>query len=198
MADLPYDQKNVQSTPGGIRTRSFRVESPASYPDRPQGQESSGGRARTCVSRLTVARLRRLDHTGMKRRQDSNLRTVARLRVSTAPPSAARPYLHESGRGGSRTLKALKPARFRDGVPHRWQPFQMAPAGVEPAPHRLRVGSSVLLSYEAVNERDRQGSNLRRLAFQASALPAELRSREVGGAGVEPAASCVSDRRSAA
>ena len=45
------------STPGGTRTRSFRVEGPTSSPFRPRGQESSGGRARTCLSRLTVARL---------------------------------------------------------------------------------------------------------------------------------------------
>ena len=44
------------------------------------------------------------------------------------------------------------PTRFRDGIPRRWQSFH--------------------------DECDRQGSNLRRPAFQASALPAELRSRE--------------------
>ena len=74
-----------------------------------------------------------------------------------------------------------------------------APAGVEPALPRVRTGSSAELSYGAIDGCDRQGSNLRRLAFQASALPAELRSREVmGGAGVEPAASSVSERRSPA
>ena len=72
----------------------------------------SGGRARTCFSRLTVAR----------------------LTDSTTP--------ERSGRRGSRTPKALKPTRFRDGVPRRWQSFQVAPAGVEPATLRLRGGSS--------------------------------------------------------
>ena len=40
VATLPYSQKRMTSTPGGIRTRSFRVESPASSPFRPQGQEA--------------------------------------------------------------------------------------------------------------------------------------------------------------
>jgi hypothetical protein len=40
VATLPYSQKRTSSTPGGIRTRSFRVESPASSPFRPQGQEA--------------------------------------------------------------------------------------------------------------------------------------------------------------
>jgi hypothetical protein len=48
-----------RSTPGGTRTRSFRVEGPASSPVRPRGLEakSSGGRTRTRLSRLTVGRL---------------------------------------------------------------------------------------------------------------------------------------------
>jgi hypothetical protein len=40
VASLPYSQKQTTSTPGGIRTRSFRVESPASSPFRPQGHEA--------------------------------------------------------------------------------------------------------------------------------------------------------------
>ena len=34
-------QSNAQSTPGGTRTRSFRIESPASFPFRPQGRTNS-------------------------------------------------------------------------------------------------------------------------------------------------------------
>src|SRR5437588_12771113 len=102
--------------------------------------KSSGGRARTCASRLTVARL------------------------------AARQHRNEGGRRGTRTLNGRSRTRFRDGMPRPWQPFQVAPAGVEPAPCRLRVGSSAALSYGA-KEGGRQESNLRRVAFQATALP---------------------------
>ena len=48
-------QPAKSSTPGGTRTRSFRVENPAS--SRSTTGAGSGGRARTCPSRLTVARL---------------------------------------------------------------------------------------------------------------------------------------------
>ncbi len=53
------------------------------------------------------------------------------------------------GRRGSRTPKARRPTRFRDGVPLRWQSFQMAPAGLDPAPPRVRAGRSASLSYGA-------------------------------------------------
>lgn len=87
--------------------------------------------------------------------------TVARL--------AARP--HRNGRRGSRTPNGRSRTRFRDGIPRRWQSFhEVAPAGVEPATRRLRVGSSAVLSYGAVRC-GRQDSNLRRVAFQATALP---------------------------
>jgi hypothetical protein len=65
----------------------------------------------------------------------------------------------------------------------------MAPAGVEPASRRLRVGRSPL-SYGA-KRCGRQESNLRRAAFQTTALPAELRPRVMGEAGIEPATSCM-------
>jgi hypothetical protein len=126
-----------------------------------------------------------------------------------------------SGRGGSRTPKAAKPTRFRDGVPRRWQPFQrkVAPAGFEPAPHRLRVGGSSveLQSHVDVTGRDRTcaASRFRRALYRAELrshglLGRRLRRRHrggagfagatvcIGGAGVEPAASCVSGRCSAA
>lgn len=82
-------------TPGGSRTRSFRVEGPASFPF-DHGGKGSGGRARTCLSRLTVARL--TDSTTperkQRRQQDSNLRTARTvyavatrcLASSTMPP----------------------------------------------------------------------------------------------------------------
>jgi hypothetical protein len=197
-APLRPDEWN--STLGGIRTRSFRVESPASYPDRPRGRESSGGRARTCISRLTVARL--ADSTTPERSGGSRIRTCGRSPACALAPRCLRPLGHtseEERKGRESNPQGFEgPPVFETGYRTRWQPFQMAPAGVEPAttPIKSRRLCRVELRSRAC---DRQGSNLRRLAFQTSALPAELRSREgVGGAGVEPAASCVSDRRSAA
>jgi hypothetical protein len=57
----------------------------------------------------------------------------------------------------------VRATRFRDGVPRRWQSFLGLNASVASF---VRCG--------------RQGSNLRRPAFQAGALPAELRPRASG------------------
>ena len=122
-------RRSVLSTPGGTRTRSFRVEGPASSPFRPRGHESSGGRARTNLSRLTVARL--TDSTTPERKAEaaglepangwSPVRAVAtRCLTSSAMPP-------RSGRRGSRTPKAREPTRFRDEIPHRWQSFRRWP-----------------------------------------------------------------------
>jgi hypothetical protein len=102
--------------------------------------EGSGGRSRTCISRVTVAR----------------------------PPDWTTP--ERGGRRGSRTPKAREgPPAFEAGYRASGSPSEVAPAGVEPATARVRTGSSAVLSYGA--ECGRQGSNLRRPAFQASALP---------------------------
>ncbi len=152
VATLPYSQKRTTSTPGGIRTRSFRVENPASSPFRPQGQGSSGGRARTCLSRLTAARLansttpeRTAEAAGLEPANGSE--AVCAVATRCLSNSAMPP---RGGRRGSRTPKAREPTRFRDGIPRRWQSFQVTPAGVEPAPSRVRTGSSAELSYGAV------------------------------------------------
>ena len=134
MAIFPYDQSH---TLGGARTRSFRVESPASSPLRPRGR-SSGGRDRTCASRLTAARL------------------------------AARPRRNERKERESNP-QGLSAHPFRDGVPRRWQSFLGGPG-------RSRTcAASVKSQQRCLELRSRrvggEGSNLRRLAFQASALP---------------------------
>jgi len=83
------------STPGGTRTRSFRIESPASSPVRPRGQEGSGGRIRTCASRVTVARLYQLDHAGTKAEaaglEPARRRTARRHSTALALPKSAMP-----------------------------------------------------------------------------------------------------------
>ena len=132
--------------------------------------DSSGSRARTCASRLTVARL------------------------------AARPRRNGrcSGRRGSRTPEARRPTRFRDGIPRRTAvlprggsgrrrtcnpPIKsrqlcrvelrsrvMWPAGVEPAARRVSGGRSTGLSYGHVRVWARLDSNQQPLACETSAL----------------------------
>ena len=100
------------------------------------------------------------------RRQDSNLRDAINSRASdrsTTPESKRKERESNPQRP--------KPHRFsrRDTAPVAVLP-EVAPAGVEPATRRLRVGSSAELSYGAMRC-GRQDSNLRRVAFQATALP---------------------------
>ncbi len=196
-APLQPDEPPI-STPGGTRTRSFRVEGPASSPLRPRGHESSGGRTRTRLSRLTVARLtdsttpeQRAEAAGLEPANGSH-----RLRGSNALPFRLG-HASASGRRGTRTPKARRPTRFRDG--------NTAPVAVLPSsgPGRRRTCNPPLkrrqlcqLSYGAVSVtgRDRTCDAPR---FRRALYRAELRSRAMGGAGVEPAASSVSERRSA-
>src|SRR5262245_61193307 len=122
VARLPHGQL---STLGGTRTRSLRIESPASSAIRPRGQgvdlamphrgragparasvhAYSGGRARTCVSRVTVAR--RTDSTTPERNGGSRTRTCGRR---TAAYALATRCLARLGHA-SRTVAPAKPAR---------------------------------------------------------------------------------------
>jgi hypothetical protein len=76
-------------------------------------------------------------------------RRQAALRRSKALPSQTRPCLQRKERE-SNPQGPSGPTRFRNGIPRLWQSFPMAPAGVEPATSRLRVGCSAELSYGAV------------------------------------------------
>ncbi len=122
---LPYSQMNDRSAPpaglepaaSGLRARRHRRFDHGGIPLRRQDSNLP----LAINSRASC----RLDHAGTKKRrqQDSNLRTartvyaVAKrcLSNSAMPP--------RSGRRGSRTPKARRPTRFRDGIPHRWQSF---------------------------------------------------------------------------
>src|SRR6476659_10255175 len=117
------------------------------------------------ASGLRARRHRPFDHGGTKpalvtacyarmelRRQGSNLPLAINSRASYRLDHAG-PLLHavsSSGRRGSRTPKARKAHPFsrRDTAPVAVLP-SMAPAGVEPAPSRVRTGSSAVLSYGA-------------------------------------------------
>jgi hypothetical protein len=148
---------------------------------------------------------------GKLRRQRPNLRSrdqqSARLTHSTTPErgsgcsrnrTCGRPRGRLAGSNGrprsshcstkrkerESNPKAREPARFRDGIPRRWQSFpELAPAGVEPAPSRVRTGSSAVLirSLDDVTGRDRTCDAPR---FRRALYRAELRPRELGGVGL--------------
>jgi hypothetical protein len=141
---LPYSQMNVdQAPPAGLEPAASGLRA-RRQPFRPRGQESSGGRARTCLSRLTVARL--TDSTTPERKTDaadSNPRTAhSRLRASNTLPcqlghASTRRKERESNPQGPRA----HPFSRRDTTPVAVLP-KVAPAGVEPATFRLKGGSS--------------------------------------------------------
>ncbi len=138
----------------------------------PTASRETPGGTRTRVSGLRARRHKPFDHGGTRlRRQGSNLRLASNSRVSYRLDHAGT----ESGRRGSRTPKAgqARPSSKRGTAPMAVLP--VTPAGVEPATSRVRTGGSAELSYGASVLCGRQGSNLRRPAFQAGALPAELR-----------------------
>src|SRR5437868_12698561 len=109
---LPHSQTKYPRRDSNAHSR---VEGPVSSPFDHGGTESSGGRARTCASRLTVAHLPSRLHRNERRQQDSNLRTGPT--VYALATGCLQPLGHTSIQNG-RTPKAAKPTRFRDGVPH--------------------------------------------------------------------------------
>ena len=173
---------NVDQTPGGTRTRSFRVEGPASSPFRPRGQEGSGGRARTCALAINSRASYRLDHAGTMRRrqQDSNLRTArSRLRGSNALPCQL---------GHASTRRKERESNPQGPRAHPFSRRDTAPVAVLPksGPGRRRTCNPPLkrrqlcqLSYGAVSVtgRDRTCDAPR---FRRALYRAELRSREDG------------------
>jgi hypothetical protein len=105
----------VHSTPGGARTRSFRVEGPASSPVRPRGHE--GHELRRQGSNLPLASNSRascrLDHAGMNGRRGSRTpkgRTARPFSRRDTAPMAVLP--NKSGFGKSRTCTS--PGKSRE------------------------------------------------------------------------------------
>jgi hypothetical protein len=143
VASLPYSQSK---TPGGIRTRSSGLRARRHHPSTTRAS-GSGGRARTCPSRLTVARL--TDSTTPERWTEAAgfepAGSQSRLRASNALPFLTRPYLR-----GRRKERESNPQGYeahpfskRDTAPMAVLP-SVAPAGVEPAHPRVRAGSSAV------------------------------------------------------
>ena len=97
----------------------------------------------------------------------------------------------QDGRRGSRTPKAVEAHPFsrRDTAPVAVLP-RVAPAGVEPAPRRLRVGSSAALSYGAGDDVAGRSRTCGAPRFRRPLYRTELRPRMscgMGEAGLEPA-----------
>jgi hypothetical protein len=130
----------------------------------------SGGRIRTCPSRLTVARLTDSTTPEQRRRQQgSNLRATGAACALATRCLTTRPCLRERKEGESNPQgREAHPFSRRGTAPVAVLP-KVAPAGFEPATSRSRIGSSAVLSYGA--ECGRQESNLRRVALQATAPP---------------------------
>ena len=116
---VPRQWQSFQSGPGRRRTCTVPGKNRAlcrlSY-----GAEGVAGRNRTCLSRVTVARL--TDSTTPERKMEACLQEAEGEGVE--PPRPGGPPVFETG--------------YRAGG----SPSRVAPAGVEPAPSRVRTGSS--------------------------------------------------------
>ncbi len=76
-----------------------------------------------------------------------------------------------SGRRGSRTPKPARATRFRDGIPRLWQSFRGGSGRDRTCTSPGKSRELCRLELRSRGECGRQGSNLRRPAFQAGALP---------------------------
>jgi hypothetical protein len=133
----------LEPAASGLRIRRHPVSTTGA-------REAPAAGIEPAISRVTTARL--TDSTTPERTETAGLepaRRQAALRRSKALPSQTRPCLQRKERE-SNPQGPSRPTRFRNGIPRLWQSFPMAPAGVEPATSRLRVGRSAELSYGAV------------------------------------------------
>jgi hypothetical protein len=106
----------LKPAPSGLRVRRHPVST--------TGAKSSGGRDRTCALAGNNRVSYRLDYAGTRRQQDSNLRGGGTaLRRSKALPSQLGHVSREEGEG-IEPPKAVRPTRFRNGIPRLWQSFQ--------------------------------------------------------------------------
>src|SRR5262249_4155819 len=162
----------------------LRFPRPAGWPTPLRPGTSTSGETRTRFLGLR-ARCHNPSTTEARklRRQGSNLRFAINSRASSRSTTPERTAEGE----GVEPPRPVDPPVFETGYRTHGSPSRVAPAGVEPAPRRLRGGRSPL-SYRAksVTGRTRTCDAPR---FRRALYPAELRSRAVGGAGVEPASS---------
>jgi hypothetical protein len=140
---LPHSQTK---TPGGTRTRASGLRT------RRHSRSTTGAREE---SRRSWSRTRPCSSSASRAATDTDLRWDVQLR-----------------RQGSNLLLAINSRASYpfDHAGSQERDGEVAPAGFEPAPCRVRVGSSGPVELRS-RECGRQDSNLRRVAFQATALP---------------------------
>jgi hypothetical protein len=151
VAKLPYSQMNVISTPGGTRTRSFRVEGPASSPFRPRGREAPAAglepASRDEQSRVFPTRPRRNEE---RRQQDSNLRT-ARTVCAVATRCLANSAMPPRAEGeGVEPPRPRGPPVFETGYRASGSPSQSGPGRRRTCNPPLKRRQLCQLSYGAM------------------------------------------------
>ena len=115
VARLPYDQTNKH--PRRELNPRFRLERPASSRSTTGASRAPAAGIEPAAHGLTVARLPARLHRNERRQQDSNLRTVGRLRVSTALPSASRPFRQRKGRESNPRARGARLFSSRGAAP---------------------------------------------------------------------------------
>jgi hypothetical protein len=177
VACSPTARRRSASTPGGTRTRSFRVEGPASSPLRPRGpaQHSSGGRARTCALAGNNRASFQLDHAGTIEAEATGLEPVsgsdAAYAVATRCLSCSAMPPRAEGEGVE-PPRPEGPPVFETGYRTGGSPSESGPGRRRTCTHPGKNRELCRLELRSHDTGcDRQGSNLRRPAFQAGALP---------------------------
>src|SRR5580765_7000974 len=161
---LPQFFRSVD-TPGGTRTRSFRIESPASFlfdhrgvpktdiawersPPMPALPASAThGRNRNDFTDRSHHGSAKPSRTSIGYSDGRDRTCASRLTVACL---TARPHRNVRRKERESNPQGRGPPVFETGYHARWQSFQqVTPAGLEPARPRLRVGRSTELSYGA-------------------------------------------------
>jgi hypothetical protein len=179
-----------RSLAGRSRTCDLRHPKPVGWPTPLQPEDDPRvppAGLEPAPSGLRARRHHHFDHGGVRlRREGSNLplaiNSRASYRLDHAGTKAEAQLVHASasGRRGSRTPKAAGPPVFETGYRSNGSPSESGPGRRRTCtvPGKNRE----LCRLELRSQRcGRQGSNLRRPAFQAGALPAELRPHDGRG-----------------
>ena len=168
----PVDNPILQAPPAGLEPAASGLRARRHLPFdhegvKPELRRQGSNLRLTINSRASC----RLDHTGMS--GGSRIRTCGRSPAYALAPRCLEPLGHASEAEGEgvEPPRPRSPPVFETGYRTHGSPSErVAPAGVEPAPHRLRVGGSASLSYEAegVTGRDRTcgASRFRRALYR--------------------------------
>lgn len=154
----------------------FRAENPASlaldHGGKRDGSEALEPNEWCCLTPCSFSASRAATDTGLRRklrRQGSNLRLAVNSRASYRSTTPER-WAGRRRKERSRTLNGVNLTRFRDGIPHQWQSFQSGPGRSRTCTPPIKSRQLCRVELRS-HECGRQESNLRRVAFQATALP---------------------------